>query len=166
MTKTEWLIIGGILLTIGTIVYRTGEWQGTLGYSIKIFRQKLQSLEKKVDKVYEWLAERGMQSTLGTSSPLDLNDLGKEIADTLQLETLADQYLENVKESLDEKKGAYEIQQHCLRYAAQELPVLLREQSPDRYQQMTEMAYQKGIPVEAVWGIVGVLMRKKLVPDG
>ena len=53
LTTTQWLIVGGILLTIGTIIYRTGEWKGTLGFAVKAMKKKVDALEQKVDKIYD-----------------------------------------------------------------------------------------------------------------
>ena len=164
MTHLVILTFLGFVVTILTIVFGSGKWRGKIETLVSELKQSVEALTKRVDKVYDWLAEQGMRSTLGYGSPLDLTDLGRKISENLQLENMAAEHVNRVKILLDEKDGAYEIQQLCLRYATELLPLFLQEHSPDKYKAMTMVAYKEGIPIEAVLGIVGILIRNKLVP--
>ena len=162
MTHMVLVTVFGFSVTIGTILYKTGEWKGTVEKTLKDLAQKLEALTQRVDKIHEVFFQRGVAATLENKSPLQLNQLGQDIAKTLDLDALADAHTLLIKDQA-EALGPYEIQQLCFRYAQEDLLNELRETSPDQYEAISRTAYQHGISREDILKIVGVLLRDKVL---
>ena len=176
MTHMVLVTVFGFSVTIGTILYKTGEWKGTVEKTLKDLAQKTEALTQRVDKltqrvdkltqrvdkIHEVFFQRGVAATLENKSPLQLNQLGQDIAKTLDLDALADAHTLLIKDQA-EALGPYEIQQLCFRYAQEDLLNELRETSPDQYEAISRTAYQHGISREDILKIVGVLLRDKVL---
>ncbi len=170
-TMTHMVLVTGFgfSVTIGTILYKTGEWKGTVKGTLKDLAQKTEALTQRVDKltqrvdkIHEVFFQRGVAATLENKSLLQLNQLGQDIAKTLDLDALADAHTLLIKDQA-EALGPYEIQQLCFRYAQEDLLNELRETSPDQYEAISRTAYQHGISREDILKIVGVLLRDKVL---
>ena len=162
MTHLVILNLLGFVVTIGTIIYNKGEWKGTVKAALEKLAGEVAALTKRVDKIYEIFFERGVAKTLAVHSPLGLNDLGKNIAETLNLESLAERHALVIK-ARTATLDPYEIQQLCFKYVQNELVTELRETSPEQFQEISLMAYKHGIPREDVLQIVGVLLRDRIL---
>ena len=163
----------GFVVTIGTILYNEGKWKGTVKVALEKLAEEVAALTKKidkevatltkrVDKIYEIFFERGVGKTLAPHSPLGLNDLGKKIAEELDLESLAESHTPVMK-ARTAKLNPYEIQQLCFEYVQNDLVAELREKSPEQFKEISLMAYKHGIPREDVLQIVGVLLRDRIL---
>ncbi len=162
MTHMVTVTVLGFIVTIATIIYNKGEWKGTVNATLKELAQKIEALTKRVDKIYEVFFERAFGKTLESHSPLKLNELGREIADKLSLDSLADTHTLFLKAKAA-NLGPYEIQQLCFRYAQEDLVNELLEKSPEQFEAISLMAFNKGIPREDVLKIVGVLLRDRIL---
>ncbi|MDE0145575.1 MAG: hypothetical protein OXI53_12685 [Nitrospira sp.] len=166
LTATQWIMIGGFIFTIGTTIvvniYGKGEWKGTVNATLEKLSQKIEALTKRVDKIYEVFLELGVGKTLESQSPIRLNDLGKEIANELDLDSLADTHTLLIKAKV-ESLNPYEIQQLCFRYAQEDLVNELAEKSPEQYKAISFAAYKRGIAREDILKIVGVLLRARVL---
>lgn len=152
----------GFVVTIGTIIYNTGEWKGTVKAALEKLTEEVAVLTKRVDKIYEIFLERGVGKTFAPHSPLGLNDLGKKIADELDLESLAESHA-LVMKARTAQLNPYEIQRLCFEYVQNDLVAELREKSPEQFKEISLMAYEHGIPREDVLQIVGVLLRDRIL---
>lgn len=90
MTHMVIVTVLGFIVTIGTIIYNKGEWKGTVNNTLKELAQKIEALTQRVDKIYEVFLQRGGAATRENKSPIRLNQLGQELANKLDLDSLAD----------------------------------------------------------------------------
>ena len=124
--------------------------------------EEVVALTKRVDKIYEIFFDRGVGKTLADHSPLGLNDLGKKIAEELDLESLAEIHAPVMK-ARTAKLNPYDVQRLCFKYVQNDLVAELREKSPEQFEDISLMAYKHGIPREDVLQIVGVLLRDSIL---
>lgn len=152
----------GFAVTIGTILYNEGKWKGTVKAALEKLAEEVAALTKRVDKIYVIFFDRGVGKTLADHSPLGLNDLGKKIAEELDLESLAEIHAPVMK-ARTAKLNPYDVQRLCFNYVQNDLVAELREKSPEQFEDISLMAYKHGIPREDVLQIVGVLLRDSIL---
>ena len=151
-----------ILITLCTIIFGSGKWKGKIETIVSEIKKDLETLTKRVDKIYEVFFERGLGKTLESQSPIKLNQLGREIADELDLDSIADIHTLALKAQA-ENLNPYEIQQLCFRYAQNDLADELQDKAPEQFKAISLTAFNKGIPREDVLKIIGVLLRDRIL---
>ena len=159
LTTTQWLIIAGILLTVGTIIYRTGEWKGTLGSALSTVKKKVEALEQKVDKIYDRFFHIGISHVFSAQSPLSLSDFGKKIAHETNTEEIAHRYIEKVIPYV-RGKNDYEVQEFCFAYADVSILTDLREHHHNDFNVLSLYAYNNAIPLDDVMRVIGLFLRE------
>ena len=162
MTHLVILTFFGFVITVSTIIFSKGEWKGTVKAAIARLTKEMETLTARVDRIYDLFLERGMRTTLESQSPLKLNELGNQIANELNLESLASIHVDAMA-ARTENLNVYEIQQACYKYVQKDLVTELTERYPDQFRDVSRMAYKHGIPREDVLQIIGILLRDKIL---
>lgn len=150
-----------VLICIGIFLYKTGVWSTTFRHhdekitSISGLAEKVIVMGTKVDLIYQIV---NPNKTVVARSPINLTDLGKQIAEILKANTIVEKHNSKLLKEveLESPKNAYDIQMASMKVAKGKLITLLTEEELTAVKQE---AYNRGIIVEDVMAIFGVILR-------
>lgn len=116
-------------------------------------------LKTKVDLIYNNTNPRAL---VASHSPLDITDLGKELAGLISAEKIFSEHEAALLRALNSlcpsDANAYDIQVSALDIARTQLPVLLKAEEINRLKQV---AFEKGVLLDDIWPIFGIYLRNK-----
>ncbi len=169
---TAAITIGGcfiaVIIGIGKLSHKIGNWQGTVDTKIKNLESGLSDVKSDInsirgdikdlsDKVINFMTN-GSRSVRETKSPIQLNDFGTEINnainDAINSDELVKKYAPSIDVSSDE--NAYQIQQNCFSYTRDVLP---KQISDEERNSLETIAYEKGVSMDSIFGVLGVVFR-------
>ena len=96
-------------------------------------------------------------SVMGQRSPLCLNDLGRSIADSLDSRNWVADIARSLRDSMRDK-SEYDIQESCFEYFRNEF-----QPNEEQDEKLKDCAYQSGVPVSVVLGVLALEMRDILI---
>ena len=104
-------------------------------------------------------------ATTTAESPLVLSDLGKKIAEEIEVVEWSPEYTVRLREKLKDQKDPYEIQEVCFEYAQNKLLDNLLEDNPSglRVKMIRGSAYENGLELKQVLDVVGIVLRDNLL---
>lgn len=155
-----------ILFAIGWGIKRITEF--TTKWNMK--ESSINKIETKVDSLSNDMAYVKTQLNLMSSSansltqshsPISLTDLGKKIAEEMNIETIISDNWENIFNYIDENvcsKNAYDIQQFCIETATTRLEKFF---SQENLSKIKMFAYNAGKPLAFYGSMIGVIIRDK-----
>ena len=150
--------VNQIIETWETLKENWGKNLKNVKKDIKIIKNDILSLKKDV------LFLKNPNPT-GAGSPIQLTSIGEEIAEKLDLESLAKKYFEKLP-IIYENANAYEIQTKCFSFAEgtgdKDLFSLLTNDEKNKIEQE---AFNRGFDKKAILRILGVLFRNKILSD-
>ena len=157
-----------ITITLGAIpMYSYLGGLGLIGYAIFVTAIitfynsfEIRGVKSSIDTLIETLKEVIPHSTIRATSPISITDIGHRIADTIGAESIVEKHLENISSEAKDK-NAYEIQTICFEFAENKLFDLLDKEIQDK---IDDAAYKNGFDRKDIMSILGVMMRKKLLP--
>jgi len=173
------LLIGGGLT--GALIWRIAVWktaiekkQGSLATSITDnhgslnqlmdnIRQEIREDFRDLRKSIETILHRLPPATTQPGSPTTLTDLGKEIAQEIQVAQWVPQYAKN---NLSALRGAnpYEVQKICLHHAHVFMENRLNEAGMgDKVDAMKMSAFQHGVSLQQVQDVAGIALRDEVL---
>ena len=98
------------------------------------------------------------------SSPMSLNDRGRELSKEMGAAEIASKYRAKlVDKARDEDGGPYQIQENCFDCAANEILSDLKEKDKRTFRHLTDIAYNEGVQVEILMRIVGLVLRDQVL---
>lgn len=120
---------------------------------------RLIRLEGKVELIYQ---HTNPNKVIQAHNPLSLTDLGKSIAGDICAEDILKRCMARLEALVNEKapKNAYDIQMAALLVVREKLAYLLTEEELLRAK---DEAYRKGMILEDVLSVVGILLRNALL---
>ena len=125
---------------------------------------KVAILERTTAIVSRQIAGIGGQQYTEASSPMSLNNRGKELSKEMDAARIASKYKEKlVDKAKDENGGPYQIQESCFDYAANEILQDLEEKDKQTFRHLTDIAYNEGVQVEILMRIVGLVLRDQVL---
>ncbi len=125
--------------------------------------QRMDGLTQRVDDLHGFFINKHVGPVVfKASSPLALNEHGCDIAQNIEAEDLAMRYADQVQKDIN-NMNAYQIQEHSFQYAKTSLLPDLEQQDPQRFQDLTGYAYEKGIKTDTIMEVVGILLRDVLL---
>lgn len=147
-------------------------------YRLTNLEEKTSKFEYKVDKLEDKINDLGsgmsyiksqlnmISETLGgnfiqSHSPISLNELGKKVAEELNVSEMIDSNWDKISAYLDanlKSKNAYDIQQYCVQTATISLESFLDDKDIDR---VKLHAYNLGKHMFMYGNMIGVLIRDK-----
>jgi len=152
-TQTIVAIIA-VLIGIGTVIYRVSKWAGSVNADRAHCKEFMQKIEGRLEQIFLRLPS---PKTVGTKSPLRLNDLGEKIWTEIDASEWIDRFANIVQESVKSKE-AYEIQELSFEYADDN-----KNYSDDELSQIKRLAYENGISDFDVHRVLGIKLRDKLL---
>ena len=150
-------------------VYQIGKWgQKFKDHGEKIDEarkdsERLIRLESKVELIYMNTAP-APNPMVRAHSPISLTEVGKKVAISIEAENTLEKYYEKLKVQLEKSKPktAYDIQEAALRMARESIESYLNE---DELNTIKDEAFNRGVPVEDVLVILGVLLRNHYLKE-
>ena len=105
-----------------------------------------------------------VDSVISASSPLTLADLGKEISKNIGAEEILAKHWQRLEEIVlgAEPPTTYHLQRECLNAVERHLEPLLSQQELEA---VAAEAFQRGLHLSNVLGIIGILLRDKLIEE-
>lgn len=174
MELIHYLVIASISVTLifGIITLRRstrkddreeGKWQGKIEGQISTIEGQIKAMTHRVDAIFHRIFfGKVSDEFFASSSPVDLTERGQKIADELEMENLTSTFIPLIVPRL-EKHEPYAVEQTCMNYAIDELEGKLQETAPETLESMMRVAYENGIPKEAVFRIFGIVLRKMVL---
>lgn len=149
------------------VVFKIGGWkQIFLHHSDRIknvesIRDTVIEIQTKVDLIYR---NTNRQSTIQAMSPISITKVGEEIRSSIKADEVFKNHAVRLMAMVEAKnpQNAYDIQQESFGVAKKELINLLDEKE---LKCVKEEAYKRGIIVEDILVIFGVLLRNKILED-
>lgn len=130
---------------------------------VELIHETVIKLDTKVQLIYDNTNPRAM---FKTSSPIALTNLGKDVASSINAETILKRYLAALVEKVDIKcplrSNAYDIQAACMDSAKNDLPAMA---TSDEINQVKNEAFNRGILTEDIWGIFGIYLRDHILKE-
>ncbi len=168
------LISIGVTLILGLIgIHRgaktdsrnEGKWQGELEGRVDGLSHSIENLTKRVNSLFRLIVFGEMSDELfASSSPINLTEAGKKIADELNFDELIESLVPTILERT-EKRAPYEIEVACLTYALEELEPLLLSTDPEKSDRISMVAYNHGLAREAVLRVFGISLRDRVIKE-
>lgn len=155
-----------ILIAVGVMLFRGGRLVQKFQHhddqlsQVKDIHKTVIELKTKVDLIYTNTNPRPLVSA---HSPLALTDLGKQLAQAINAETIFSRNEEQLIAALNTKcaqdANAYDIQVAALDIAKLDFPGLLTAEELNIFK---KAAFDNGILLEDIWAIFGIYLRDKV----
>lgn len=155
-------LIAILLLSSGLciiLVWKTATWKTRSDADHKILVDFMQEIRDEVKEIFKRLPALTTQP----GSPTTLTDLGKEIAQEIQIAQWVPQY---AREHLSALRGEnpYEVQKACLYHARTFLENhLSKAKMDDTVDAMKMSAFQHGVSLEQVQDVAGIALRDEVL---
>lgn len=158
-------VLIAILVLSFCMAYKMGAWKqifvnhtGRID-NVERIADTVIELKTKVDLIYGYV---NPNSPTRASSPISLTPTGQEIVTRIRADEIFRDYSTKLMSLVESKnpKNAYDIQQASFDVAKRELINLLKEQE---LKVVKEEAFNKGLLVEDVLSVFGILLRNKIL---
>ena len=172
---SDWLsdtaVITTILSVSGALV-GIGMWIGRVNSDREGFKAHMERMDghmarmdghmARMESYFETISGNTAQIFLRLSimerrSPLCLNELGRSIADTLDSRNWVADIASSLRDSMRDK-SEYDIQEFCFKYFRSEF-----QPNEEQDGKLKDCAYQSGVPVSVVLGVLALEMRDILI---
>ncbi|MCY4304137.1 MAG: hypothetical protein OXC62_05060 [Aestuariivita sp.] len=121
-------------------------------------------LENTTESISKQVLGLSGQRYTEASSPMSLNDRGRELSKEMGAAEIASKYRAKlVDKARGEDGGPYQIQENCLDCAANEILSDLKEKDKRTFRHLTDIAYNEGVQVEILMRIVGLVLRDQVL---
>jgi len=125
--------------------------------------RRVDGLTQRVDGLTERVDGLTDSPYARNSSPVSLNEAGKQLSEKMDADSIADKYTDRLsKRAIEQNMNAYQIQQSCFRFSANEILKDL-ETDKERYDQLSEVAYTEGVRLENLMRILGLVLRDRVL---
>lgn len=158
---------GGII-TILLIIIVLIVWIVSAHHKLKDLepvREHTKSLAKAAElipKIYGMLLNHYGTDIFKATSPVSLTDYGKSLSQEIDAQFLVEKYKEEIKKETA-NMNAYEIQQYCFDFAENKVLDDLKKTEVERFNKITELAYQQGVDVEKIMRVLGLELRDSIL---
>lgn len=156
-----------ILLISFRIVYKIGSWKEMFKNhkdridNVEKISDTVKELKTKIDLIYQYT---NPNSPTKAASPVNLTPIGVDIVNKINASDIFKTHAIKLISLVEGKKpiNAYDIQQLSFEVAKKEFINLLNE---EQLKIVKEEAYNRGILVEDVLSVFGVLLRNKILEN-
>ncbi len=150
------------IIILSVLFWKIPVWKTKIEKSIEHIKENLEKLEKKYEQIHDMLLGAVDVQLVKRSSPLTLTDFGTEISEQIGAAEIARKY---AKILLPETKhlNAYQIQEYCFKYCKEELLNDLGESNPSQYELIHTVAFENGIKIDKITGVVGIKLRDAIL---
>ncbi|MDA8171361.1 MAG: hypothetical protein M0Z48_05955 [Nitrospiraceae bacterium] len=163
-------VLLAILVVIGwgihKISYLIGVWSTKFKHhddkivKVEGLADKVVKMETKIDLIYE--NTLGPRRTVAAHSPIGLTDVGREIAEKIQAQTILGKYASRLTKEVEAEspKNAYDIQMASMKVVKGQMVTMLNE---PELATVKQEAYNRGLLVEDIMAVFGVLLRDRVL---
>ena len=158
------LIILSAVVTICTISFIVGLKLSKLESKLddleplRINSTGLMRMMAQVEKIIAYLINSNHDPFLKQSSPVSLTEKGLEIANKINSEQLATKYVTRIRDEIQDM-NAYQIQEHCFRFARNDLLDILEQEDKGSFDKISDLASEQGIQIDNILSVIGVNLR-------
>ncbi len=159
----HWLLenplLAGVVVSIVVMLITVGRWTQKVESAAKDFRSFMEKtfpdFQEEMRKALGDLSQRIPMRTVRRGSPLELTEFGRLISSRLEAEAWAAAVAKDLK---DETAGCrpFEIDAACVAYIEQQM-------DPEFSRQISEVAYDVGVPEDGVLDVLRVVLRDELL---
>lgn len=158
-------VLLAILACTGWALYKIGSWTAIFKHhddkitKIEGLAEKVIVMGTKVDLIYQIV---NPNRAVAATSPISLTDIGRAIAEKIGANTILEKYVSKLvaEVELEKPKNAYDIQMVSMKVAKEKMINLLNE---EELLAVKQEAYNRGIIVEDVMTVFGVLLRNHVL---
>lgn len=158
-------VLLGILFFAGILAYKMGAWKEIFFHQrgriekIEGMKDTVIEIKTKVDLIYQY---SNPNSPVRSLSPISLTEAGKQITEKIKAQEIFQNYEEKLTGLVESKNplNAYDIQQASFEVAKKHLINFLNE---DELQLVKNEAFIRGILVEDILEVFGILLRNKIL---
>ena len=143
------------------------EWKGAVDTDRENFkklmdeiRDDIKNINKRLEKIFHLLPK----PIEATTSPRSLTDYGKELSEKIGASEISDTILSEVTEQVKDF-NAYQIQEHCFVFSKDELLENLKNDNPDIYKKIHDVAFEEGLEIEKLTRVIALELRDKILSD-
>lgn len=140
-------------LAVASVLVSIGVWVGSVNADRKSFKEFMNEVRNDIKKILARLPA----PTIEGGSPIRLTDLGRSVADDLDV----GKWVEQVAPSLIARvkgKPPFEVQNFCFDYVKDEF-----EPDEKQLRKLQMCAYENGIDLDAVLDVLAVELRDRLL---
>ena len=124
-----------------------------IALEFKEFKRELRNLSDKISKT----------GTVSSESPKQLNSVGREVAKTINADSMLDKYYNDLKKEVDESKPENEYDIH---QASENAAFNIYERlSHDEKNIIKKAAYNSGVEIQGVLMVIAIMLRDKLLKE-
>lgn len=148
-----WANIVGTVIAILTLFFVIGRWVGGVNERLNTIATTLSEIREDIKDIFGRLPP----TTVVSSSPLRLTDLGQVVSQALDAKAWAKRTAEEWRDELAGKQN-YEVQEFCFDYVR-------NQYHPDRDQKarIGTIAYENGIDRREVLNVLAIELRDALL---
>ena len=158
-----------MLISLGIGIWKISAWKTTIENRLDNLNQRL---DDKFSEVMGYIKD--IKATINQmpnkvnfirgSSPLSLNQRGKELYEKINAPAIADKYTDElIKRAKERNMNTYQIQQDCFNFAFNEILKRLERDDKEQYDQLSDVAYNEGVQLEDLMQILGVILRDRVL---
>ena len=148
------------LIAIGVAIFKVGRWVGVVDTSLKSFKDAVREIKeatKKIQADINGLLYELMSQTLSPGSPLEPNELGKKVSETMGFHSIAKDLAAGLIEKAEDK-NQYDIQELCFNFVRDDY-----DPSDEVANNIKECAYENGISRSDVTDVLAVELRDEIL---
>lgn len=158
------VILGAVMWMIykaGHIISRWTDRENSIKELRQDWNRDIPYLKVRLDILYQ---QNSAGSSLKSTSPINLTDVGKEISAALDAPGIVEKHAKTLRGLVDKAnpQTAYDLQQECFAIVDKHLPALLTD---EELKIAKGRALHYGTPLDNVLAVVGVLLRDKLLAE-
>lgn len=158
-------VLLGILVVIAWLLFRIGRLSEQFSHhktkieKVDVLSDKLIELKVKVDLIYQ---NTNPNKTVAAVSPISITDNGKQIANKINADHILRKYIDRLSALVEaaSPKTAYDVQTASMATAKEKMMGLL---NADEINAIKAEAYARGLLVEDIMAIFGVLLRDNIL---
>lgn len=147
----DWDFCVSRALLLGS-VYAFGRWQGGVNSDLAKFNEFMGYVRGRIDDIFDRLPN----PLTGSTSPLSLTDLGKQISNEIGAAQWAARNLADAKQGTKGKTPC-EVQQYCFDLAK------LENLSGEEKRKVEDAAFKQGLTVSQILDVLGIELRDLLL---
>lgn len=160
------LVIAALLALVLTAIWKARGWTKDVDWKITGLIEGQTNLKDMLSEVKSAVADLrnnlDSKPAIKSTSPLSLTEYGEELSKGIDADSLASLYVDKLEPKVT-GKNAYEIQQYCFKYAETLLLEDLQKLNKEKYDAITNFAFDAGISTDKLMRVVGIMLRDKLL---
>lgn len=165
--NTSVFVLLVVLVAIGYVLVKVGQWKEKFDHhkdrigNLEALSDKIVVISTKIDLIYSYVNPNSM---VRSHSPISLTAVGIETAKTLHAEDMLSRYYTRLRDQieLNRPQNAYDIQKFAMQVAKENMINMI---NANEINAIKDAAYNKGVLLEDIFLIFGVLLRDKILNE-